>query len=54
MKKIGFLIALIPLMQSCQYFEKNVPAKEELLQKELNKINWQEVALHGSLRYRRG
>ena len=43
MKKIGFLIVVFPLMQSCQYFEKNVPAKEELLQKELNKINWDEV-----------
>ncbi|MCL9804927.1 hypothetical protein NAT51_05315 [Flavobacterium amniphilum] len=43
MKKIGLLIAVFPLIQSCQYFEKNVPAKEELLQKELNKINWDEV-----------
>lgn len=43
MKKIGFLIIIFSLVQSCQYFEKNVPTKEELLQKELNKINWDEV-----------
>lgn len=43
MKKIGLFIVVFPLMYSCQYFEKNVPKKEELLQKELNKINWEEV-----------
>ncbi|MBP9793761.1 MAG: hypothetical protein KBC56_07165 [Flavobacterium sp.] len=43
MKKVSFLFALITLFQSCQYFEKNVPNKEELLQKELKKINWEEV-----------
>lgn len=43
MKKIGFLIVVLSLIQSCQYFEKNVPEKEELLQSELNKINWEEV-----------
>jgi hypothetical protein len=43
MKKILVLFVLIPLLQSCQYFEKNVPNKEELLQKELEKINWSEV-----------
>jgi len=31
------------LVQSCQYFEKNVPNKDELLQTELKKINWTEV-----------
>lgn len=43
MKKVSFLFVLITLFQSCQYFEKNVPNKEELLQKELKKINWEEV-----------
>ena len=43
MKKVSFLFALILLFQSCQYFEKNVPNKDELLQKELKKINWDEV-----------
>jgi len=37
MKKVSFLFACIALFQSCQYFEKNVPNKEELLQKELKK-----------------
>lgn len=39
---IAFLL-LIFAFHGCQYFEKNVPAKEELLQKELKKINWSEV-----------
>lgn len=39
---IAFLL-LIFAFQGCQYFEKNVPVKEELLQKELKKINWSEV-----------
>ncbi|MES2812471.1 MAG: hypothetical protein V4670_08385 [Bacteroidota bacterium] len=43
MKKVSFLFALIALFHSCQYFEKNVPNKDELLQKELKKINWEEV-----------
>jgi hypothetical protein len=43
MKKVSFLFAFIILFQSCQYFEKNVPNKDELLQKELKKINWNEV-----------
>lgn len=43
MKKVSILFAFITLFQSCQYFEKNVPNKDELLQKELNKINWAEV-----------
>jgi len=41
-KSIIFLFILI-CFQSCQYFEKNVPNKEELLQQELKKINWAEV-----------
>lgn len=49
MKKIGFFIILISFVQSCQYFEKNVPSKEELLQKELNKINWNEVDEYPSI-----
>ncbi|MGH2664538.1 hypothetical protein [Flavobacterium sp.] len=39
---IAFLL-LIFAFQSCQYFEKNVPAKDALLQQELKKINWSEV-----------
>jgi hypothetical protein len=31
------------LFGSCQYFDKQVPSKEELLEKELKSINWNEV-----------
>jgi hypothetical protein len=31
------------LLQSCQYFEKQVPSEQELLDKQLKEINWQEV-----------
>ena len=31
------------LLQSCQYFEKQVPDEKELLDKELKEINWNEV-----------
>ena len=30
-------------IQSCQYFEKQVPDEKELLKQELKKINWDEV-----------
>jgi hypothetical protein len=43
MKKIITLLFLVSIFQGCQYFEKNVPAKEDLLQQELQKINWDEV-----------
>lgn len=31
------------LFSSCQYFDKQVPSEQELLQKELKSINWKEV-----------
>lgn len=31
------------LLQSCQYFEKQIPNEKELLDKELKTINWNEV-----------
>jgi hypothetical protein len=31
------------LLQSCQYFEKQVPNEKDLLDKELKEINWNEV-----------
>ena len=34
---------LIALLQSCQYLEKKVPDEQELLNKELKEINWNEV-----------
>lgn len=42
MKKL-FPIALLLLLQSCQYFERKVPSEKELLDKELKQINWNEV-----------
>jgi Ni,Fe-hydrogenase I large subunit len=38
-----FLLLVIFLFNSCQYFEKQVPSEKELLQKELKSINWKEV-----------
>ena len=43
MKKTITLLFLVSIFQGCQYFEKNVPVKEDLLQQELKKINWNEV-----------
>ena len=42
MKKL-LAIALLVLLQSCQYFEKQVPDEKELLDKQLKEINWNEV-----------
>lgn len=38
-----FLFSLSVLAVSCQYFDKQVPSKDELLEKELKSINWDEV-----------
>ena len=44
MKKIYLmLLFLLLLVNSCQYYEKQLPSKEQLLQKELKAINWDEV-----------
>ncbi|PWA05650.1 hypothetical protein [Flavobacterium psychrotolerans] len=44
MRKIILIVFLSPLLfNSCQYFERQVPTHEELLQKELKSINWKEV-----------
>ena len=37
----GLLLSLF--MVSCQYFEKEIPNEQELLEQELKKINWEEV-----------
>jgi len=37
------ILLLIFLLVSCQYFGKEVPSKDVLLQKELQQINWKEV-----------
>ena len=44
MRKIILLLFLSPLFfNSCQYFDKQIPTKEELLQKGLKTISWKEV-----------
>lgn len=44
MRKIFQIVLFLPfLFTSCQYFDKQVPSEKELLQKELNSINWKEV-----------
>ena len=43
MRKTFFLLPFLIFINSCQYFDKQVPSKEELLQKELKAINWNEV-----------
>ena len=42
MKKISLLV-LVLIMQSCQYFEKQVPSEKELLEQQIKEINWKEV-----------
>lgn len=37
------LLFLLLAIQSCQFFEKQVPDEKELLEQELKKINWDEV-----------
>ena len=43
MRKIIQVVFLLLAIQSCQYFEKQVPDEKELLEQELKKINWDEV-----------
>lgn len=38
-----YFFLLLFLFNSCQYFDKQVPSEKELLQKELEAINWNEV-----------
>jgi hypothetical protein len=48
LKNIYFLIVFV-FVTSCQYFDKQVPSEEELLQKRLNEINWKEVTVYPSV-----
>lgn len=44
MKKLFPILFLFPLLfGACQYIDKQVPTEEELLKKELESINWNEV-----------
>ncbi len=42
LKHFYFFLGLL-FLNSCQYFDKQVPSEKELLQKELKAINWTEV-----------
>jgi hypothetical protein len=43
MRNIILYLFILFTFGACQYFEKKVPQKEALLDKELDKINWYEV-----------
>jgi len=49
MKKITLLLLAMLLASSCQYFDKQVPDKDQLLQQRLKEINWKEVSSYPSL-----
>jgi len=49
MKKITLLLLVMLLASSCQYFDKQVPDKDQLLQQRLKEINWKEVSSYPSL-----
>lgn len=48
MKKL-LAILTIALLSSCQYFDKQVPTEEELLEKRRKEINWKEVTVYPSV-----
>jgi hypothetical protein len=42
LKKIPVLLLFLTFL-SCQFFDKQVPSEKDLLEKEINEINWKEV-----------
>ena len=48
MKKTAVVLLLL-LLGSCQYFDRKVPDEEELLQKRLEQIDWDEVSSYPSI-----
>lgn len=49
MSKFHSVFFLFFFLVSCQYFEKSIPSEEELLQKRLKEINWNEVTNYPSV-----
>ena len=43
------LLVFVLMMQSCQYFEKQVPSEKELLNQQLKEINWKKVDQYPSI-----
>jgi hypothetical protein len=48
MKRTAALFVLV-FLSSCQYFEKQVPDEDALLQKRLQEIDWKEVSSYPSI-----
>jgi len=48
LKKFSVLLFFI-FLQSCQFFEKQVPSEKELLEKQIKEINWKEVDEYPSI-----
>jgi hypothetical protein len=48
LKKLSIVLFLL-VLQSCQYFEKQVPSEKELLEKQIKEINWKEVDEYPSI-----
>jgi hypothetical protein len=48
MKKVAVIVLLV-LASSCQYFEKQAPDEDALLQKRLKEIDWKEVSSYPSI-----
>lgn len=48
MKK-AIALFLLAFLSSCQYFDKQVPDEDALLQKRLKEINWKEVSSYPSM-----
>jgi len=49
MKKALFFLPVLLMATSCQFFDSKVPSEEELLQKRLKEINWDEVSTYPSI-----
>lgn len=49
MSKFHSVFFLFFFLVSCQYFEKSIPSEEELLQKRIKEINWNEVTNYPSV-----
>jgi hypothetical protein len=47
--KKNLTLLLILLLQSCQYFDKQVPSEKELLEKQIKEINWKVVDVYPSI-----
>lgn len=49
MNKFHSVFFLFFFLVSCQYFEKPIPSEEELFQRRIKEINWNEVTVYPSV-----